>query len=302
MVWVVEPPLFCAPAALLVARLSGARAWLHVQDFEVDAAFELGLLSSRGLYKLAAGIERCLMSRFDSVSTISDKMLERLSRKGVGKGILFPNWVDTDQIFPMQDVGSLRRELGVHDHAVVALYAGNMGRKQGLEIVVEAARLLADRADLRFILCGEGAAKAELVRLADGMANVTFLPLQPVERLNDLLNMADIHLLPQDNSASDLVMPSKLTGMLASGRPVVANAAPGTQIAEVVQRCGKVVPPGDARAFADAIIALAGSGEEARRLGAAGRAYAVKMWGREAVLYRFESMLHALTATGRADD
>lgn len=298
LVWVVEPPLFCAPAALLVARLSGAKAWLHVQDFEVDAAFKLGLLSSRGFYKLATGIECWLMGRFDRVSTISDKMLERLSRKGVKKGILFPNWVDTEHIFPMREASSLRRELGLPDRSVVALYAGNMGRKQGLETVVRAARLLTDRTNLRFILCGEGAAKAELVRLAAGMPNVNFLPLQPVERLNDLLNMADIHLLPQDEGASDLVMPSKLTGMLASGRPVVANAAAGTQVAKVVQPCGKVVPPGDARAFADAIVALAEDRQAAQRLGAAGRAYAVKMWGREAVLHGFERMLGELKATG----
>lgn len=291
VVWVVEPPLFCAPGALLAARLCGARAWLHVQDFEVDAAFALGLVSSKGLYRVFGAVERWLMGRFDRVSTISGNMVDRLASKGVSGGVLFPNWVDTEQIRPLPGPSPLRHELGVRDDEIVALYSGNMGRKQGLEIVVDAARRLSGRLAVRFILCGDGAARKGLVKLASGLANVAFLPLQPADRLNDLLNAADIHLLPQDAGASDLVMPSKLTGMLASGRPVVAAAAPGTQIAGIVQHCGKVARPGDANAFSEAIADLAEHPEEARTLGDAGRKLVMKLWRKEAVLARFEQML-----------
>jgi colanic acid biosynthesis glycosyl transferase WcaI len=96
LVWVVEPALFCAPAAVAVARLRGARAWLHVQDFEVDAAFDLGLLKGQRIRALVAGVERWLMRRFDVVSTISQRMHQRLLAKGVDapEARLAVNWVD----------------------------------------------------------------------------------------------------------------------------------------------------------------------------------------------------------------
>src|SRR3990170_1399948 len=106
--------------------------------------------------------------------------------------------------------------------------------------MAEAARLLSDQTGLHFVFCGNGAGKTELLRLTQGLPNVRFLDLQLMNRLNDLLGLADIHLLPQRADAADLVMPSKLTGMLASGRPVVATASPGTQVAEVVEGCGIV--------------------------------------------------------------
>src|SRR5512146_1369515 len=116
-----------------------------------------------------------------------------------------------------------------------------MGEKQGQEIVLEAAARLADKRDIQFVLCGDGAARQRLQQKYAGLTNVLWLPLQPLEQLNDLLNMANIHLLPQRSGAEDLVMPSKLTGMLASGRPVVATANKGTQIAGVLPDCGVVV-------------------------------------------------------------
>jgi colanic acid biosynthesis glycosyl transferase WcaI len=299
-VWVVEPPLFCAPGALLSSRLCGAKAWLHVQDFEVDAAFDLGMLDGRFLRRIVLAAERWLLRRFDRVSTISERMLVRLDSKGLAteKRVLFPNWVDTDQIFPMDDLSSessrghgLRQELGLSDDAVVALYSGNMGQKQGLEIVIEAARRLGTSESIYFVMCGQGAAFERLHTMAEGLKNVMWLPLQPVERLNELLNLADIHLLPQRADAADLVMPSKLTGMLSSGRPVVATAAEGTEVWSVVEGRGINTPPGDVSAFAEAIKVLADDKAQRSVLGEAGRLYAVEHLNRDAVLGRFEEEL-----------
>lgn len=293
LVMVIEPPLMCSPQALLTARLGGARAWLHVQDFEVDAAFGLGMIRAGWLRKFVSGIEQWLMRRFDRVSTISPRMLEKLHEKKVqhGKAVLFPNWVDTEAIFPLDVPSPLRAELGIADDRIVALCSGNMGEKQGLEVVLDAARHLAHRADIQFVLCGEGAAKA---RLRDGYGaspNVIWLPLQPVERLNDLLNMADIHVLPQRADAADLVMPSRLTGMLASGRPVVATAYPGTQVAGTVRHCGIVTAPGDAHDLAQAVMKLADDAEMRSAFGKRARTCAVENLERNAVLEKFEADL-----------
>jgi colanic acid biosynthesis glycosyl transferase WcaI len=140
--------------------------------------------------------------------------------------------------------------------------------------------------DIMFVLCGEGAARKRLEETAKGAANIQFLPLQPLDRLNDLLNLADIHLLPQRAAAADLVMPSKLGGMLASGRPVVAGAHADTGLARAVEGAGVVVPPDDASAMADAVRALARSPERRAALGRNARARGLDEWDRDTILER----------------
>jgi len=300
VVWVVAPAFFCAPGAWLTARLSGAPVWLHVQDYEVDAAFDLGLLKGERIKRFVLAVERFIFKRFDVVSTISGRMLDRALSKGVraDRAVMFPNWVDISSIHPRLAGGGYRAELGFAADDVVALYSGNMGNKQGLEILADAARLLVSSPKLRFVFCGNGAGRADLEARCAGLPNVTFLDLQPLERLGDLLTCADIHLLPQRADAADLVMPSKLTGMLASGRPVVVTAHPGTEVARVVEGCGRVVPPEQADVFANAIAALADDAEQRAGFGVAARRYAEENLDKDAVLRRFEAEL--LKLAGKA--
>lgn len=301
VVLVIEPPLCCSPAALFAARVSRAKALLHVQDFEVDAAFDMGLVRSRWLRRTVMSVERWLMRRFDRVSTISVRMLQRLGFKGVGedKQIFFPNWVDTSFIYPMASPSSFREELGIAKDDVVLLYSGNMGQKQGLELIIESARLLESEGHLRFVMCGQGAAYELLHSMSDGLENIIWLPLQPLDRLNDLLNLADVHLLPQRADAADLVMPSKLTGMLASGRPVIATAEEGTEVWSVVEGRGINTPPGDVEAFSRGIRLLVEDPEKRIHLGQNGRKYAEENLSTETVLGRFEKDLLQLTGNSK---
>jgi colanic acid biosynthesis glycosyl transferase WcaI len=290
----VEPTLFCSFQALLVAGLSGAKAWLHVQDFEVDAAFELGDFSSPVVRQLAHAAERFLMQRFDRVSSISGRLVERLIAKGVNASqcLLFPNWVDTSAIYPLPGPSPLRQKFGIPDQAIVALYSGNMGKKQGLELLAEASHQLAPRRpDIQFVFCGEGSYRDTFSRLAGEARNVMFLPVQPADRLNDLLNLADIHLLPQRANAADLVMPSKLTGMLASGRAVVATAGTGSQLFTVLDGRGMLTPPGNVNAFVSAVIRLADDRDLRRQLGEEARKYAIRCLQRDEILGQFELSL-----------
>jgi colanic acid biosynthesis glycosyl transferase WcaI len=296
VVLTVEPTLMSAVAGLMTARMAEAVAWLHVQDFEVDAAFGLGLLESDGhVRRTAEMVERRTMRGFDHISTVSEKMMERLPEKGIAveKTVMFPNWVDTDAIAPLPGPSRLRHQLGLGPDRVVLMYAGNMGMKQGLELLPLLANAFASDPRIHFVFCGDGAYHAQLAGMVHGAANVTMLPLQPFDRLNDLLNAADIHLLPQRPDAADLVMPSKLTGMLASGRPVIATAAQGTQVAITLGACGIAVPPLNHPALFAAVRALADAPEMRHNLGVAARAYAVEHLGRERVLERFESELSA---------
>lgn len=293
IILVVEPPLFCAPTTLLTALLCSARSWLHVQDFEVDAAFDLGILTSPWLRRFVLKFEAWLMNRFDRVSTISEQMMLQLSNKGVSSQtqVLFPNWVNIDHIYPLEIPSAYREDLEIPKSNIVCLYSGNMGEKQGLEIIIEAAQRLHEHKNISFVMCGHGAAYARLVKLAEGLNNIHWLPLQPLDKLNDLLNMADVHLLPQKADAADLVLPSKLTGMLASGKPVLATALDGTQIAKVLESTGVVVPPENVDAFVEAILDLSENTQQRMDLRSNARAYAVANLSHEAVLGQFEKEL-----------
>jgi colanic acid biosynthesis glycosyl transferase WcaI len=288
LVVTVAPAFVCAPAGLLTARLCGARSWLHLQDFEVDLAFRMNLLQGKLLQRLVLRMERGLLRRFDSVSSISSRMVEQLINKGVQlkRTRYFPNWVDISHIKPSLSAGRYRAELGIAPETVVVLFSGSLGGKQGLMVIPAAAKLLAERKDIMFVVCGDGVTKPKLQAAAEGLANIRFLPLQPFERLGELLCTADIHLLPQSPGAADLVLPSKLSGMLASGRPVIATCRAGTELDAVVSKCGLVVPPQDSSALATAICKLANEPKTRLELGRRARAYAEANFERDAILGR----------------
>jgi colanic acid biosynthesis glycosyl transferase WcaI len=294
----IEPAFFCTFSTLLTAKLAGSARWLHVQDFEIDAAFDMGFLhEGGGVAKMAYGLERAIMRKFNRVSTVSPRMVAQLEQKGVERGnaVLFPNWVDISVVHPLEKTSALRTKLALGAGKVVLLYSGNMGMKQGLELLPVLAQWFAPDPRVHFIFCGDGALRPQLEQAVAGLSNVTMLPLQPASSLNDLLNAADVHLLPQRADAADLVMPSKLTGMLASGRPVIATAARGTQVEVAMEGCGIAVEPGDMAGVIEAVSTLVGSASLRRELGVNARIHAVEHLGKDRVLERFEQQLCELT-------
>ncbi|MDE2402308.1 MAG: glycosyltransferase WbuB [Burkholderiales bacterium] len=294
LVFVVVPTLMQTPQAVVLSKLAGAPNWLHVQDFEVDAALDMhmvkGAAESGGLLRrMSWWLESYWMRRFDRVSSITPAMVKRLLVKGVeaDRVVELPNWVSLDSVFPISRAESMRHELGIADDQVVVLYSGNMGEKQGLDLLVEAAERLRHEPTIRFVLAGTGAARARLEKAAVSLGNVTWLPLQPIEKLNALLGSADVHVLPQRADAADLVMPSKLTGMLASGRAIVGTAALDTQLGGILSKVGVRVEPGDADGLAQALKALAQDPARREELGQKGRRFAEETLDKNAILRQF---------------
>lgn len=288
LVIAVAPALPSVLTAWIAARLSGARLWVHVQDFEVEAAFATGLLGQRSsIARLAHWLERRLLTLGDIVSTVSPQMCARLAQKGVKPDRIaeMRNWSDESFTADPAQAQGVRQEWNLQGKTV-ALYSGNIARKQGIEVLIEAARLLQDRPDIAFVICGEGPNRAELERLSAGLANVQLHGLQPRERMGAMLTMADLHLLPQIAGAADLVLPSKLTNMLASGRPVIATTEPGTGLYAEVDGCGAVTPPADAAALATAIAALADDPARRAELGRAAARRAAERWRKDAIIDR----------------
>lgn len=293
VVMAIAPSMIAAPVARWAARVACATSWLHIQDFEVGAAFATGLIGEYSITgRLARMFERYAYGGFDYYSSISPQMCERLSALRLAPTTIMElrNWTDISTIRPLDRPSSYRAEWDIKAPAV-ALYSGAIARKQGIDIIVDVARRLRHREDILFLVCGEGPNKAELIAAASDLPNIRFEPLQPRDRLGELVGLATVHLLPQLADAADLVLPSKLTNMLASGRPVVATAAAGTGLAQEVQGCGMVVPPGDAAAFAHAIVTLIDSPTMLAETGENARRRAEERWSRTAILGRLDDAM-----------
>lgn len=298
VVFVVAPSLISAPVGWVGARLSRAKCWLHIQDLEVEAAFATGLLTEKTrIGWLARVFETWILSRFDKVSSISETMLKKISEKGVPENRLYElrNWADLSNIEPIVFEPKLKEELGI-TAPYVLLYSGNIANKQGLDIIPKAAKLLMHRQDTAFIICGDGSFCSELKEMCGNIPAISFFPLQPKERLNELLGMATMHILPQVADAADLVLPSKLTNMLASGKPVIATALEGTALAKEIDGCGALVEPGNHIQLAETIEELLDNADMRTDYGNTARARALKRWDSVEILGRFSDEISNIGA------
>ncbi|MFT5705978.1 MAG: colanic acid biosynthesis glycosyl transferase WcaI [Oceanospirillaceae bacterium] len=240
IIMLVQPTLFCAPFTLFYAKITGAKTVMHIQDYEIDALFGLGMLGDGPLTKLAKVLERWLMKRFDAVSTISYSMIENAKAKGVDadKIIHFPNWSDIDFVTPETNGDALKAEWGFASDDKIILYAGNIGNKQGLDIVLQAAKFFASQEAIKFVLVGSGAYVDSLKSQASSMqlANVFFKPLQPWARVPEMLSLADVHLVVQKKGAADAVLPSKLTNILSAGGHAIVTAEGYTELGQIAAK------------------------------------------------------------------
>ena len=225
VVMLVQPTLLCAPFTLIYAKITGAKSIMHIQDYELDAMFGLGLLGEKNAQKgflasFAKKVESWLMAKFDAISTISYSMIENAKEKGVAedKVIFFPNWSDTEFVTPNTCGNTLKKDWGFEDSDKIVLYAGNIGKKQGLEIVLTAAKQYMANKRIKFVLVGDGVHLASLQNLARQLQldNLYFKPLLPWSRVPEMLALADVHLVIQNKGVADAVLPSKLTNILSS--------------------------------------------------------------------------------------
>lgn len=294
----IEPSFLTATLAAMVSSLFGIKSWLHIQDFELDAAFSLGILSNKKFPRWIGRVEKWVMRRFDRVSSISGAMVDRLHKKGVDthKCRLFLNWVDTISIRPLGGAESLRMEWGIPETSKVVLYSGNMGQKQGLDMVPILAKELQERRpEVLFLMVGDGAVRRQLEKIAERerLSNIRFLQLQPVEKLGALLATAEVHLVLQRRGIADLVMPSKLSAILSAGGVPLVTADPGTELFKVVHdnQLGIVVKPESHEAVLEGLLLLLDNSELRRAYQKRARAYAEKELGKDRILTRFEEQV-----------
>lgn len=255
----VTPPLMPGLLAVLYKKIKGAKFICHIQDLQVDAANDLQMIKSKKLISILFGLEKYILKQADVISSISYGMIKKIKFKINKEIIFFPNWSDTSFFYPIADKAMLKKEFGFRRDDTIILYSGAIGEKQGLESILYSAKEMENISGLKFVICGSGPYREKLEEMAKKMEilNLFFMPLQPLEMFNRFLNMADIHLVIQKTNAGDLVMPSKLTNILAAGGLPIVTASPGTSLYELFEyyKMGIIVEPEQQQALNDSIEA-----------------------------------------------
>ncbi|MDB5019796.1 MAG: glycosyl transferase, group 1 family protein [Pedobacter sp.] len=253
----VVPSFETGLLAILYKSIRGGKFLYHIQDLQIDAARDLKIIRSKWLIQFLFRIEKFILKKADVVSSVSTGMMEKVKVKCNKNIEFFPNWVDSDVIYPIEDKTALKSQFSFSPSDKIILYSGAIGEKQGLENILYAAESFRDKKHIKFIICGAGPylKQLELLKQNLNLQNVVFMPTQPIECLNDFLNMADLHLIIQKADASDLVMPSKLTNILAVGGIPIITARPNTSLYELVTKAdlGLLAVPEDVNSLVSVI-------------------------------------------------
>ena len=295
---VVSPPLLLGAAAWLLTKVKRAPFVFHVQDLQPGAAAELGMLKNRSLIRALYWLEAFAYRKAALVSGITPGMLEAFGKKGVenARRIYFPNTVSPPDLSRLAAPGGFRRGHGFAEDDFLVVYSGNLGVKQGLEVLIEAARRV-QCPKLQFVICGEGSQREHLLRLLEAhrLSNVRLLPLQPRDQYHEMLVDADICVIPQQPGSGGYFFPSKLLMTLAFAKPVLTIADDSSELVQALRegQFGVNVPPGQPAACAELISQLSRESGRLRAFGQAGRLY-VEQFETSRVLDRFEMVLRHL--------
>lgn len=293
---VVVPFTVNAVLGWFLKLLRGGKLWIHIQDFEFDAAFETGLSANKTgfLARTVFNCERFIFNRADVVSTISGGMLKKLASKTDRPRIYFPNWIDHSKINPAEAKPSDRYDLSKFN----ILYSGNIGAKQDWEFFVNFAQALSDVPQMHITLIGEGAKCKDVLKSIESLDNVTYFPPVRYEELNDLLCSASVHILFQKNTVVDTVMPSKILGMMASGVPSVVTGHEDSEVRKNFEQAayGYYFSDGNIPAIRQKLIALSENGAQSKAMGERGRAFVVSNFSYEAIMQQLQSDIEKITS------
>lgn len=293
VVLAVVPSLFGAAAAGVLARRAGVPLVVWVQDLMGPAAAQSGIAGGGRIAGVTTVLEKRLLCTASQVALVSAAFQPYVEAAGVSAERIYvvPNWTHVAASTGVR--AAVRARLGWGEDEIVGLHSGNLGLKQGLENIVEAARLAGP--PVRFVLMGDGNQRVELERLGAGVAALTFLPPADSADFPDILAAADVLLVNERGSAVDMSLPSKLTSYFSAGVPVVAAVPAGGGTAAEVDRSGGGcrVAPEEPAALLEAVQSLGQEEAERARLGAAGRRHAEEHLSAAASLDRLTQVLRS---------
>jgi len=246
-IFCVAPPFHLGINALFYKWIKGANINYHVQDLQIAAAKNLNMIKGKWLLNIFSKIEMYIFKNVDEISSISKNMVLKLKNQS-GKNVLFfPNWVDLNTYYPLQKTNSNRKKWGFNNEQKLVLYSGSIGEKQGLSQLIELAKYYKFDENILFVVASSGSYSTmfqlEVKKL--NISNIIFLPLQAKEAYNEFLNMVNVHLILQKKNTADLVMPSKLTTLMAVGGLTIISCEKGTELYEIIYKnnIGLLVEP-----------------------------------------------------------
>ena len=295
VVLLVSPPPTLNLAASLFRRSRGAAVVLNLQDIVPDAPIAFGMMTNPLQIRFFRWLERFAYSSSDRIVVVANNFVSNLRSKGVPaeKLTVIHNWIDTNEVRPLARMNSFRLDNGIGEETFVVMYAGNIGLSQGLEVVIDAAKMLRSESGIAFVLVGSGASLARLKDKAQGLRlpNVQFVPTQP--EMKWVQAAADVSLVTQRSNVLDVNLPSKIPAIMASGRPMIAGVNPASDAAAIVREanCAIMIEPGEPAQMADAICRLRDSPRLRQRLAENGRAYALAHFSRDAAIGAYERVL-----------
>jgi colanic acid biosynthesis glycosyl transferase WcaI len=293
-----DPPIV-ADVALLVARRFRAPLVVISQDVFPEIAVQLERLENPLLMRVLRGLVGLYLRRADRIVAIGDTMRRRLEEKGARPDRLrvIPNWIDTARLGPLEKANPWARNIGL-DKKFVVMHSGNVGHAQDLDSLVRAATFLRDLDDLQIMIIGTGARHAELVALAKLLEvdQVRFLYYQSRGVLPQSLSAADVHVVGLAPGLAGYVVPSRLYGILAVGRPVIVAADPESETAQVVESigCGIVVPSARPELLARAIRDAHDGVYDLQTMGRRGREWVEREADRTVAVGRYRDLLREL--------
>lgn len=294
---VVSPPLLLGFAAWVISLLKGAPFILHLQDLQPDAAVKLGMLKRSALTAILYGLAKLAYDKAVRVSAISDAMCRALKKEGVpeAKVVFFPNWI-TAEAKPANNPISWKELHGIDGTRPIVSYAGNLGVKQGLDIVIEAASLLNEKHPALFVIAGNGAQREHLKQMAKRKAlnNIIFTDVLSNQEHIALLNCSELCLVTLKRGSGDSFLPSKLLKILVHGRAVLTNADKESALGEAIRQNRFGLAAGDnAQDFAAAIVELLKHRDRLSELEKRGKEY-VLQFDRSIMLNNFRNTLISL--------
>lgn len=298
IVCMTDPPML-ADVGLVLARRFRAPLVVISQDVFPEIAVELKRLENRALVGLLRALVNFYLRRADRVVAIGDTMRNRLEAKGASPDTItvIPNWVDAADLTPQPRRNSWSHGNGL-DERFVVMHSGNTGHAQDLGTLVRSATFLRDLDDLTMVVIGQGARRDDLLALSDRLEtdHLRFLPYQPREALPESLSAADIHVVGLARGLSGFIVPSRLYGILAVGRPVIVAAEEASETAQVVTRvgCGVVVPPGRPELLAGAIRSAYDGELDLAEMGRLGREFVLREATREVAVAKYRELLDEL--------
>ncbi|NJD69839.1 MAG: hypothetical protein C3F12_10085 [Candidatus Methylomirabilota bacterium] len=281
VVSLTDPPVI-GLAALMTAGRAHAKFVFLCQDIFPEVAVLLEDFQSPTVNRLLERINRLLIRNADRVIVLGETMKARLiTKKGAdpGKVRVIHNWADCSAITPGDKQNPWSRATKLADRFVV-MHSGNMGLSQNLDALLEAAGRLHSYTDIVMAMVGDGAKRKALEACArsQGLTNVRFLPYQPKARLTESFATADVFIISLKEGLAGCIVPSKLYGILAAGRPYVAAVEEACEVAAITRKyeCGMLARPGDPDDLTEKILTLYHDRDLASRLGAHARRAALE--------------------------